>query len=75
MTAYPPIPEGLDDGHVHEVVDRLFVAISMLEDHIASHRLVKAIPALESKIRDGIALLAEAYQDAAAVGFVPGDAR
>ena len=71
LPPFPPIPEGLDEFHVHEVTDRLFVAISMVEEHIAGHRLVQAIPSLEKKIRDGIQLLADAYQEAGAVGFVP----
>jgi len=68
---FPPIPEGLDDGHVHEVVDRLHVVICTIEDHIESHPLVQAIPSIHGKIERATALLADAYQEAGAVGFIP----
>ena len=71
MPPFPPIPEGLDDGHVHEVVDRLHVVICTIEEHVASHPLVEAIPSIKDKIDRAVALLADAYREAGAVGFVP----
>jgi hypothetical protein len=71
MSDFPRIPEGLDEGHVHEVVDRLHVVICTIEDHIAGHPLVGAIPSIKEKIDRAMAILADAYQEAGAVGFVP----
>lgn len=66
---FQPIPDGLDEGHVHEVVDRLHVIICTVEDHVASHPLVVALPEIGAKIEQAMSLLAEAYQEAGAVGF------
>jgi hypothetical protein len=67
---HQPIPGDLDDGHVHEVVDRLHVVICTIEDHVASHPLVRAVPTLQAKITDAVAQLTEAYQEAGDMGFV-----
>ncbi len=52
----------LNDGHIHEVLDRLSVAEEYLEAFLAKHPLVEAVPAFSTDVDHAIEKLAELYQ-------------
>lgn len=57
----------LNDGHVHEVLDRLHVITDMLYRHVQQHPLVEEMfkddnTVLPDMIDEAIDILAEAYQ-------------
>ena len=54
--------EPLNQGHYSEVLDRLYVMISNMEDYLLEHPLVQSSPDLEDLIFSAQAKLAQAYQ-------------
>jgi hypothetical protein len=52
----------LNDGHIHEAIDRLHVAVQYLEATLAEHALIAAVPALAAEVDAAIDRLAALYQ-------------
>jgi hypothetical protein len=54
--------EPLNQGHYSEVLDRLYIMISNIEDYLLEHPLVQSSIDLEDLIFSAQAKLAQAYQ-------------
>jgi hypothetical protein len=54
--------EPLNQGHYSEVLDRLYIMISNIEDYLLEHPLVQSSTDLEDLILSAQAKLAQAYQ-------------
>jgi len=54
--------ETLNQGHYSEVLDRLYIMISNIEDYLLEHPLVQSSTDLEDLIFSAQAKLAQAYQ-------------
>jgi hypothetical protein len=54
--------EPLNQGHYSEVLDRLYIMISNIEDYLLEHPLVQSSTDLEDLIFSAQAKLAQAYQ-------------
>lgn len=54
--------EPLNQGHYSEVLDRLFIMISNIEDYLLAHPLVESSVELQDLIGSAQAKLADAYQ-------------
>jgi hypothetical protein len=54
--------EPLNQGHYSEVLDRLYIMISNIEDYLLDHPLVKSSVELQDLIESAQAKLAQAYQ-------------
>ena len=52
----------LDDGYYHEMMDRLHVVLSTINDHITSHKVCDEHDDIKSKMNEAEDILAEAYQ-------------
>ena len=52
----------INDGHYHELMDRLHVITSVIEDHITTHPLTHTLPEVEELINQAQNKLIEAYQ-------------
>ena len=52
----------INDGHYLELMDRLYVQICMVEDHLYNHPLTKKIKKVKKLIDKAGMSLAEAYQ-------------
>jgi len=52
-----------NEGHIHEVLDRLSVAQDQLDRALIQHPLVQAVPAFENRVQNAIEILAELYQE------------
>lgn len=53
----------INDGHYLELMDRLHIACSMINDHILNHPLSEVNPDIQTKIENALELLYDAYQD------------
>lgn len=52
----------INDGHYLELMDRLYIQISSVEDHLRGHPLTKKIKKVKKLINKAGMSLAEAYQ-------------
>lgn len=52
----------INDGHYLELMDRLWIQTSMIEDHLAKHPLTKKIRKVKKLVDKAGMSLAEAYQ-------------
>lgn len=52
----------LNDGHIHEAIDRIHVAIEHLHWVLHEHSLIKAVPAFQAEVASAIDILAGLYQ-------------
>lgn len=52
----------INDGHYLEVMDRLYVVMSTLNDHLSEHPLVKQEEEIYNLVESAISNLWEAYQ-------------
>lgn len=52
----------INDGHYLELMDRLHLHTSMIEDHLGNHPLTKKTKKVRKLIDDAVMCLAEAYQ-------------
>ena len=52
----------INDGHYLELMDRLHVANSMIEDHITTHPLTDSLPEVKKLVEEAQSKLWEAYQ-------------
>ncbi len=52
----------INDGHYIELMDRLYVQICSVEDHIGDHTLTKKIKKVKKLVDEAGMCLAEAYQ-------------
>lgn len=59
----------VDEFHLHEMLDRLSIAQLMIDQMFDAHPAVEAHPDIKTKINEGLAKLAEAYQLAGAVSL------
>lgn len=53
----------LNDGHIHEAMDRIDVAIGYLQSALAEHSLIFAVGGFEEKVQASIEILAALYQE------------
>jgi hypothetical protein len=52
----------INSGHYLELMDRLHVAMSTINDHILEHPLTEQEPDVQSLVEDAISNLWDAYQ-------------
>ena len=52
----------INDGHYLEAMDRIHVAICMIDEHILCHPLIEQQPEIKSKIEEALDCLGSAYQ-------------
>lgn len=52
----------LNDGHIHEAIDRIDVSINYLQSALAGHSLINAVGAFEEEVKTAIRILADLYQ-------------
>lgn len=52
----------LNDGHIHEAIDRIDVSIDYLQSALAEHPLINAVGAFEEEVQAAIRILADLYQ-------------
>lgn len=53
----------LNDEHIHEALDRIFVAQNFLSQTLEEHPLIASIPEFNKKMGSAIAILAELYSE------------
>ena len=53
----------LNDGHIHEAIDRIDVAINYLQSTLAEHSLINAVSEYEEKVQAAIKILSDLYQE------------
>jgi len=53
----------LDQFHYHEMLDRLHVLMSTLDDHIIQHPVCKLEKEISTNVEQALSLLWQAYQD------------
>lgn len=53
----------LNDGHIHEAIDRIDVAIHYLQASLAEHALIQAVAGYQAKVQDAINILSDLYQE------------
>ena len=56
------LKDKLNSGHYHEMMDRLHVLMSILDDHILQHPVAKVDKELNSHLNNALEELWEAYQ-------------
>ena len=59
----------LDKFHYHEILDRLHVSMSTLDDHILQHPVCKLEKGISKKVEDALTLLFQAYQEAGEISY------
>lgn len=52
----------LDDGHIHEAIDRIDVSINYLQAALAEHSLIASVEAFNTEVQAAIDILANLYQ-------------
>jgi len=52
----------LNDGHVHEAIDRIDVSINYLQAALAEHALISAVENFDYDVQAAIEILADLYQ-------------
>lgn len=52
----------INDGHYHEVMDRLHVVNCTIEDHIITHPLTDSLPEVKKLVEEAQSKLWKAYQ-------------
>ena len=52
----------LNDGHIHEAIDRIHVSIEYLESFIAEHPLIHSVAEFREEVERASEILAELYQ-------------
>lgn len=52
----------LNDGHIHEAIDRIHVAISYLQSTLAGHSLIGSVSEYEAQVQSAIKILSDLYQ-------------
>jgi hypothetical protein len=52
----------INDGHYLELMDRLHIVMSNIDEHILNHPLTEVNEDVKSKIDESLTLLFEAYQ-------------
>jgi len=58
------LKDKLNPGHYHEMMDRLHVLMSTLDDHILQHPVAKVDKVLNSHLNNALEELWQAYQRA-----------
>jgi hypothetical protein len=56
------LKEELNDGHYLELMDRLYVVLCMINDHIQLHPLAECDDGLKLEIENAVNHLSNAYQ-------------
>jgi hypothetical protein len=69
MTSNAELMEVLNDGHFFEVMDRLHVAASMVDEHIMQHPVCKVDKELGKEVELALTHLYNAYQIAGKLNF------
>ena len=52
----------INDGHYLELMDRLHIVMSTIDNHIVTHPLAENEPEIQKKLEDAFTLLWDAYQ-------------
>ncbi len=52
----------LNDGHIHEAIDRIDVAINYLQSTLAEHSLINSVSEYEVEVQAAIKILSDLYQ-------------
>lgn len=52
----------LNDGHIHEAIDRIHVATIYLQNALAEHALIDSVDEFQSEVQKVIDTLSELYQ-------------
>ena len=63
------LKDKLNPGHYHEMMDRLHVLMSTLDDHIIQHPVAKVDKELNSHLTTALEELWQAYQRAGGLAF------
>lgn len=63
------VKDKLDQFHYHEMLDRLHVLMSTLDDHILQHPVCKLEKEISKKVDDALTLLFQAYQEAGKISY------
>jgi hypothetical protein len=58
------VKDKLDKFHYHEMLDRLHVVMSTIDDHILQHPVCKLEKDICTKVDEAVTLLYQAYQEA-----------
>jgi hypothetical protein len=57
------IKDKLDQFHYHEALDRLHVVMSMCDEHLMQHPVIKIESSVKQNVNEAIKLLWQAYQE------------
>jgi len=57
------IKDKLDQFHYHEALDRLHVVMSMCDEHLMQHPVIKIESSVKQNVNEAIKLLWHAYQE------------
>jgi hypothetical protein len=57
------IKDKLDQFHYHEALDRLHVVMSMCDEHLMQHPVIKIESNVKQNVNEAIKLLWQAYQE------------
>lgn len=52
----------LNNGHIHEAIDRLDVSINYLQSTLAEHSLIGSVIEYEAQVQSAIEILSDLYQ-------------
>lgn len=52
----------LNNGHIHEAIDRIEVSMNYLQAALAEHSLINAVEEFEAEVQAAISILANLYQ-------------
>jgi hypothetical protein len=63
------LKDKINPGHYHEMMDRLHVIMSTLDDHILQHPVAKVHKELNSHLNNALEELWQAYQIAGNLDF------
>ena len=58
------VKDKLDQFHYHEMMDRLHITMSNVNDHLLQHPVCKLEKDITSKVDEALTLLFQAYQEA-----------
>ncbi|MFQ5584148.1 MAG: hypothetical protein ACE5GL_06920 [Calditrichia bacterium] len=60
----------LNDGHIHEAIDRISVSIDYLQATLAEHPLIASVDKFGWEVQSSIEILANLYQKIGAIDSV-----
>jgi hypothetical protein len=63
------LKDKLNPGHYHEMMDRLYIIMSNIDDHLLQHPIAKVDKKLNSHLNKALEELWNAYQIAGSLDF------